>query len=162
MIREVTTPQGIEVVVALAQEIWHEYFPGVISTAQVEYMLNRFLSAEEISRQIASGYGYYLISRDSVNEGFFAVVPEKGNSLFLSKLYVLKASRGRGLASEGMAFIESLCRAQGRERLWLRVNIHNKPAIEVYQHMGFLIEDSLMEDIGGGFVMDDYIMVKRF
>ena len=40
------------------------------------------------------------------------------------------------------------------------MNIHNALAISVYVRLGFSVRDTLVEDIGGGFVMDDYVMEK--
>jgi ribosomal protein S18 acetylase RimI-like enzyme len=40
------------------------------------------------------------------------------------------------------------------------VNKRNRNAIAAYEKYGFRIVDSVVKDIGGGFVMDDYIMSK--
>ena len=54
-----------------------------------------------------------------------------------------------------MTFIEELARERGLNRLWLTVNKGN-PAVTAYQRMGFQIAASIVIDIGGGFVMDDF------
>jgi hypothetical protein len=41
------------------------------------------------------------------------------------------------------------------------VNKRNTRAIAAYQRNGFVTADSVVTDIGGGFVMDDYIMAKE-
>jgi tRNA C32,U32 (ribose-2'-O)-methylase TrmJ len=56
--------------------------------------------------------------------------------------------------------VEARARAQGRSHLVLRVNRHNPTAIAAYRKYGFVIARELQEDIGGGFVMDDYVMIK--
>jgi hypothetical protein len=33
-------------------------------------------------------------------------------------------------------------------------------AVEAYKRMGFAIEKEVVADIGGGFVMDDYLMTR--
>ena len=46
----------------LAGEIWREYFPGIISPEQVEYMVDKFQSLPAMEEQIRSqGYTYYQI-----------------------------------------------------------------------------------------------------
>jgi ribosomal protein S18 acetylase RimI-like enzyme len=40
----------------------------------------------------------------------------------------------------------------------LAVNKHNAQAIAAYRKNGFRVADAVVKDIGGGFVMDDYIM----
>jgi hypothetical protein len=41
------------------------------------------------------------------------------------------------------------------------VNKRNASAIAAYRKHGFDVRESVVKDIGGGFVMDDYIMEKR-
>jgi alpha-L-arabinofuranosidase len=45
--------------------------------------------------------------------------------------------------------------------LWLTVNKNNAGSIAFYQWCEFVIAEPMVTDIGGGFVMDDYRMVKR-
>jgi hypothetical protein len=40
------------------------------------------------------------------------------------------------------------------------VNRRNQAAIDAYLKHGFTVATLVMEDIGGGFVMDDYVMAK--
>jgi len=42
----------------------------------------------------------------------------------------------------------------------LGVNRFNEKAIRAYRRNGFAIREELKTDIGGGFVMDDFIMEK--
>ena len=43
----------------------------------------------------------------------------------------------------------------------LSVNKRNAKAIAAYHRNGFVIAESVVTDIGGGFVMDDYVMAKE-
>lgn len=49
----------------------------------------------------------------------------------------------------------------GKDKITLTVNKNNLNSISIYKRMGFEIEGELITDIGGGFVMDDYLMVMR-
>jgi ribosomal protein S18 acetylase RimI-like enzyme len=49
----------------------------------------------------------------------------------------------------------------GSRRLWLQVNKKNAAAIRFYQSAGFEVIREAAFDIGGGFVMDDYVIEKR-
>jgi hypothetical protein len=51
--------------------------------------------------------------------------------------------------------------AQQRSTLILNVNKRNALAIRAYERAGFVVRETVVIDIGEGFVMDDYIMVKR-
>jgi len=160
MIQLISTSEQVNTVVALAQEIWHEHFSSVISEAQIDYMLGRFLCAPAIQAQIQENYEYGLLLDRSMAQGFFAIEAQADHRLFLSKLYVRHQARGCGLASEGMAYMERVCREQGLTSIWLTVNKRNDMPVSVYKHMGFEIVDTQVKDIGQGFVMDDYIMEK--
>jgi len=67
---------------------------------------------------------------------------------------------GRGLGSRLLRHCEREVRAGGAHRLILSVNKRNARAIAAYRRNGFVIADSVVTDIGGGFVMDDYVMAK--
>lgn len=159
MIQEVTTSAEVDTVVSLAATIWREYFPQLITPAQIEYMLERFLSQSAIRAQMTGGTCYYLLQAQGRVVGFMAVAEQK-QALHISKLYVHEDARGQGLAREALDFLEIHCHRQGLDRLWLRVNMQNELAISVYKRLGFHIHETLVEDIGGGFVMDDYVMEK--
>jgi len=55
---------------------------------------------------------------------------------------------------------EEECVARGVRELWLTVNKDNAGPIAFYQRVGFAIAGPVVTDIGGGFAMDDYQMVK--
>ena len=46
------------------------------------------------------------------------------------------------------------------QTLWLTVNRHNEGFIDFYHRVGFHIACPMVQDIGDGFVMDDYKMEK--
>lgn len=150
-------------VAALAKEIWEEHFTPIIGEKQVAYMVEKFQSLTAMRRQTKTqGYRYYRFLKDGVLIGYtgVAVNPSDEGRLFLSKLYLKKEERGQGVCSRAFDFLEDLCRKEGRRSIWLTVNKYNKIPLAVYQHRGFQITDSVVTDIGSGFVMDDYIMEK--
>lgn len=157
----VTEEAAIRSVASLAATIWREHYTPIIGAAQVEYMLSHFQSAEAIAHQIqAEGYRYYLIEASGNTVGYLAV-QRRGDVLFISKLYLLRSRRGRGLGREAMTLLESLARSSGCDRLELTVNKHNRGSIAFYEAAGFEKGEGVVMDIGGGFVMDDYVMRKN-
>ena len=82
----------------------------------------------------------------------------QGERLFLSKFYILKQNRGRGLFSIGLQRMIDICKEDGLESIYLTVNRNNTHAYEVYLAKGFNVIAEECADIGFGFVMDDYIM----
>jgi ribosomal protein S18 acetylase RimI-like enzyme len=78
----------------------------------------------------------------------------------LHKLYLLPELHGRGLGSRLLEHCQDEARRQGARRLILAVNKRNARAIAAYRRNGFAVVESVVTDIGGGFVMDDYLMGK--
>lgn len=156
----VTTPEQILSVELLAREIWYEYYVPLIGKAQVDYMVAKFQSAAAMQEQIDSGYLYFLLQQEGAALGYFAAQPQPASQrLFVSKLYLHRNARGRGTGRAAMEFIEKLALERGLAHLWLTVNKGN-PAVGAYQKMGLQIVESIVMDIGGGFVMDDFRMEK--
>jgi len=156
MIIKVSTPGKIARTAALAAEIWTDHYTPLIGAEQVAYMLERFQSAEAIEEAIQpGGFRYYLLTEHEADVAYCAVKREREN-LFLSKLYVRKVNRGSGFAKRLLRYaIED---HPGISRVWLTVNKGNTGSIAAYQRMGFTIEEAVCNDIGNGFVMDDFVM----
>ena len=120
-------------------------------------MIEKFQSFEAISGQMMHGYRYFLIEEGDEIWGYFGVQPQ-GERLFLSKFYILKQNRGRGLFSLGLQRMIDICKEDNLESIYLTVNRNNTHAYEVYLAKNFKVIAEECADIGFGFVMDDYIM----
>ena len=151
-------------IAALADTIWREHYTPIIGAAQVEYMLVKFQSAEQIRIDIKrNDYIYFTAEYIKSGEmiGYCAVQP-KEDYLSLSKIYVRKDYRGRGVARSFVNEVTALCRYEyGFGKICLTVNKHNDNSIAAYHKMGFETIDSIKTDIGGGFFMDDFVMEVR-
>ncbi|HIE10455.1 MAG TPA: GNAT family N-acetyltransferase [Kiritimatiellae bacterium] len=159
--REVRAVDQMRTVARLARQIWNDHYPEIIGQAQVDYMLRKFQSEAAIAEEMAAGSRYFLIELGGEAVGYFAFRPEPaGGRMFLSKLYVRKEHRRRGLARGALEVVEQECRRGGFSRVRLAVNKRNHAAIAAYQRLGFRTSQGRMADIGGGFVMDDWIMEK--
>ena len=159
-IRLVQSVEDITVVADLADEIWREHYIPIIGLAQVDYMLDKFQSAEAIEQQIKEGAMYYLIEYKHTPIGYLSFYFKK-NSLFLSKIYVKSSLRGKGFGRKAMSFVEDEAGKNSRNTISLTVNKNNNRSIEAYRKMGFKKVKPVVMDIGGGFVMDDFIMEKE-
>lgn len=147
----------IKAVAELAAIIWKEHFTPIIGAEQVDYMVDKFQSYPALTRQIRDGYEYYQFFDNDEFCGYCGIHPEDGR-LFLSKLYIKKECRGRHLATQAFEFLINLCKERGYSSIWLTCNKHNDNSLGVYRHLGFETTDTQEADIGGGFIMDDYIM----
>jgi GNAT superfamily N-acetyltransferase len=99
---------------------------------------------------------------DNEAVGYAGLVPDISNKrLMLSKLYVRKSARGKGVGKLILDFVERKCSSEGFNTLWLTVNRFNHGPISWYRKCGFVAVDEVKKDIGGGYFMDDYIMEKN-
>ena len=141
----------------LAFPIWREHYTPIIGAAQVEYMLQQRQTAKALEAQVRQGDLYYLIQNSEGEKVGFLSVAYRPEELFLSKLYLLKSQRGKGLARKALEFIKGLAQEKGLKRIILTVHKRN-PSVKVYEALGFQILGPVVTDIGGGYVMDDYRM----
>lgn len=152
------TDEQLLTVSRLADEIWHEYFPCILTAEQIDYMVEKFQSFPAMKSQVEKGYSYYIISRNGEYLGYTAVCPEE-DGLFLSKLYIKKENRGKGYARQAFEFLKKLCAEKGYKFIRLTVNKYNADTIAVYEKLGFELLRSEVTDIGNGYVMDDFVYI---
>ncbi len=157
----VKNKEQVACLTALADEIWTEHYTPIIGKAQVEYMLATYHSPEAIQREVEEGiYQYYLLCDEGNPVGYVSFALQ-ADVLFLSKIYLQKGSRGKGIAKVAIAFLQSVARHREKSAITLTVNRYNVHSLAAYQKMGFEIVEETVTDIGGGFVMDDYICRLR-
>jgi GNAT superfamily N-acetyltransferase len=147
----------------LAGVIWRACYRGIISKEQIEYMLKRMYSIETMREEILrEAIRYERLVMDEEFIGFASYGPAGRPETFkLHKLYLHPDRQGRGLGSFLLRHCEREARQGGARSLILNVNKGNTRAIVVYQKNHFRITESVVVDIGGGFVMDDYVMEKE-
>jgi GNAT superfamily N-acetyltransferase len=153
--------EDIPMLISLARTIWHAHYPAIITPAQIEYMLGQRYRTEVIEAELQrSDLWWEIATVQGEAAGFSScLLTAAPGEMKLDKLYVLAERQGQGV---GRALLESV-RARARRldctRIILAVNKRNASAIAAYRSWGFAIEHAMVNDIGGGFVMDDYQMV---
>ncbi|MCD7731709.1 MAG: GNAT family N-acetyltransferase [Oscillospiraceae bacterium] len=141
----------------MCDEIWHEWFPRILSPEQIDYMVEKFQSVPAITEQVRNGgYKYYYIHRNGAHMGYTAIHADDDGSLFLSKIYLKAEYRGKGYARKVFEQLKDFCRENGFNAIWLTVNKYNANSIAVYERIGFKRTGDGVTDIGNGYVMDDY------
>ncbi len=160
---KVETITHIDTVSILAKQIWNAHYLSIIGQEQIDYMLSTFQSKEAITEQLAGDFIYFIIKKHHQPVGYFSIeLNNKANSLKISKLYINPKNQRQGIGSEVIAFIEASYLETQCHELWLTVNRQNTHAINFYQKLGFKKTIGIVQDIGNGFVMDDYKMVKKY
>ncbi len=153
--RKAETDDDIRRITNLADVIWHEHFTPIIGAEQVEYMLKKFQSFEAVKNAIKNdGCIYYMAEDGGVLAGYLGAQPKEDN-VFLSKIYVERSHRRRGIAASMTELVKQ--EFPDKDYLWLTVNRNNDTAVAVYNALGFSLWREQVTDIGEGFVMDDYV-----
>ncbi len=143
----------------LAGRIWREcYLPDIVSAGQIDYMLEKFCTAEAIEKAAAEKQQrFWLLHEGERLCGYIAVEPAGEDNWFIDKLYVDACDHGKGF---GARLLAHAIAAHAPRVLTLRVNRRNVQAVNFYFRNGFIIERLDVRDIGGGYVMDDFIMKR--
>jgi GNAT superfamily N-acetyltransferase len=161
-IRRITQDE-LPVVRDLAHRIWHACYPGIISEAQIRYMLSVWYQVDAMARDMKQRDVWYALmeAQGMGPVGYLSFeVLAAGQVLFINKLYLLPEMHGRGAGAAALAWAEDRARDLHCDRVQLRVNKANAPAIRAYQRAGFRFLEDVCTDIGSGFVMDDFLMEK--
>lgn len=156
------TEADLPIVQDLARRIWYRHYPGIISVEQIAYMLERGYAVRVLADFLtASGAGLVLARVDDAQVGFAAWYrSSEPATTKLDKLYVLHEYHGQGIGRRLIGRVEAAACADAASTLILNVNKHNAASIAAYRRLGFAIREEVVVDIGGGFVMDDYVMAK--
>lgn len=146
----------------LASGIWRTHYPGIISPAQIEYMLHGRFTAEALGGYLdCSSRWLELLYVEARLSGYCSyALGDAADELKLEQLYLHAELRGQGLGGFLLERVEARARTFGRTRVVLTVNKANSGAIAVYRRRGFTVRAEVCVDIGGGFVMDDFVMEK--
>jgi len=157
---KVETDDQIRVVESLALAIWPDTFRGMEPDEHIEYFVKTFQSFDAISDYIRNkGFTYWLLQCDGRSVGYVAYAPE-GDCLKLSKFYLLKEYRGRGLSHIMMEKTLQAARELGLPKIGLETNRRNTGSIEVYKRYGFDIIRETDRELGEGHIYHDYILEK--
>jgi len=148
----------IEKTSKFASEVFTDYYDDLIGHEQAAYMAKLFLSSEAIRKLMEEGAIFKLAIQDEKIIGFYEIKPEEDGRVFLSKLYAEKNHRHAGLGRVMFEDVKQFAKENGYGKIYLTVNKYNTPSYEIYKHLGFKVIDSVVNDIGHGYVMDDYIM----
>lgn len=155
---QINEVKNIEKLAILASEIWHEYWVEILSKEQIDYMVDNFQSENAIKNQIENeNYTYFYINNEAQNIGYIGL-SKKQNYLFLSKFYIKKDYRNKGIGTKVFEFIKDFATKNYYKKIQLTVNKNNTNTIKAYKKWGFVVVNSVVTPIGNGFVMDDYIM----
>ena len=141
----------------LAERVWRTSYAAMLTSAQIDYMLGWMYAPATLAAEIERGVAWVLAEQAGEPVGYLALSFAERRAE-LHKVYLLPDLQGIGLGQQMLAHARSRAIAAGADRLDLRANKTNARALRSYERAGFHIVDALVVDIGGGFVMDDYVL----
>jgi ribosomal protein S18 acetylase RimI-like enzyme len=146
----------------LAGTIWRAHYTKIIGSAQVDYMLADRYTPERLRPYLNANDRWLMLLRiDNRVVGYCSyALTEVPGEMKLEQLYLLPELQGQGLGRLMLRHVEEQARARSCRTLLLQVNKRNDIAVAFYRKSGFAVREEAVFDIGGGFVMDDYVMEK--
>jgi ribosomal protein S18 acetylase RimI-like enzyme len=123
-------------------------------------MLNWMYDLAQLEGQFRQGHTFLLATEEAIELGFagFELNYAEGPTAKLHKLYLLPEAQGKGLGKTLLLDVAQRARVAGQKKLQLNVNKYNHQAIDFYLRMGFVTLREEVNDIGKGYVMDDFVM----
>ena len=150
----------IESVRQIAFATWPDTFREILTAEQIDYMLAWLYATERLHQQVQTReHVIHIAEVEGVPVGFVAHQldhPTPGTSK-IHKLYLLPTQHGKGIGKKLLETVRQAASAAGQHTLVLNVNKHNR-AVDFYLANGLARVGEEVIDIGGGYVMDDYIM----
>jgi diamine N-acetyltransferase len=159
---------GMEVRVASKQDLWQVrelailIFPPtyekIVAPGQVDYMMELFYTPEALLNQLESGQLFLIIYDERAAAGYASYTRLNAEGDFkLNKIYLDPGKQGKGLGKFLLLDVINRVKSEGGRSLRLNVNRFNQ-ALGFYRNLGFTVLKEELLDIGGGHVMDDYVM----
>jgi ribosomal protein S18 acetylase RimI-like enzyme len=156
------SPAEAEAVSEMAARIWPAAYGAILPAGQIDHMLAWMYDPERIRRDLSEGVAFFWIIAEGERIGFLAAGPvEPGSACPLHKCYLLPETQGRGIGSKALDQLCARLAAEGASAVELRVNRHNHAAIGFYGKNGFFTYAEDCRGIGGGYVMDDFLMRRE-
>ena len=157
-----TTDKDFPIIQQLAYEIWPVVYGPIIPSGQIHYMLANIYSIEALRSQVFEKKHEFILIHEYENIFGYASFSNQSvpgeNSYRIHKLYVRPDQHGRGLGKKLVNYIIGVAQSAGAEKVELNVNKYN-PALGFYRKLGFEVDREMCEDIGNGYVVDDYVML---
>ena len=149
----------IDTISELAYTIWNTHYVPIIGQEQVDYMLNQMYNKENLTLQLeVNKHQFYLINNNKLSIGFISVSSVNQKDYFLHKFYIHQHESKKGIGTLSLDKLIDLLKPQ---TITLTVNRQNFKSINFYFKNGFTIDRVEDFDIGNGYAMNDFVMVKK-
>lgn len=160
IVRKAERAEDIEIIQRLARSTWPSTYGSILTTEQIEYMLDQSYNTETLKGQMESGHCFLIAEQDSEAIGFagFSIDTDKAVAK-LHKLYVSPLVQQSGSGKALITEVVRICKEAGAGKLQLNVNRYNK-AKGFYEKQGFVVIREEDIAIGQGYYMNDFVMER--
>lgn len=155
------TPPDVPAIAALAREIWQATYPGIITQEQIDFMLEQRYGHERLYDDLEDLHKWLDQAFCDGRRIGFAFSEIYRDEFKLDKLYIHPDVQRRGVGGQLIAHVAERAKREGYPCVILQVNKRNVKAIASYRKYGFEVREATVDDIGQGYVMDDYVMEKK-
>lgn len=161
-LEKINTTQ-LPIIKDLAYTIWPSTYGEILSTEQLNYMLDNFYSIENLSNQMEKGQVFELLFEDDKVVGYLGYELNCNNTglLKIHKIYLLPETQGKGFGKFMIEEVIKIAKKNSQKGVFLNVNKYNKAKF-FYEKLGFKITIEEVIDIGNNYIMDDYVMELKF
>lgn len=149
----------LHLVQSIAHQTWPNTFAEILTTEQIDYMLDWMYHKAILEKNYDDGHQFYAYFENNLAIGFMAIQVNllEGKSMKIHKLYVLPNQQGKGVGYKLIQKAIEIANNLEQKNVFLNVNRFNK-AVDFYKHVGFSILKEENIEIGNGFLMEDYVM----
>ena len=153
----------IPLIEELAQEIFPATYAPILSSEQIDYMMEWMYSKESLDKQMTEGHVYQIALWDNVPVGYTSVQMVEEGLWHLQKIYLKPGLQGKSVGKQ--MFLNAIDYIRQNSQLpctvELNVNRNNTKAIRFYEHMGMHKASQGDFPIGNGYFMNDFIMAIK-
>jgi len=145
-------------ILALANVIWKPTFSSILTEDRLNYLYDLMYNREKLLTLLNSSENTFFLLRENDADVGYAQLVINSESVKLEKLYLHPDVQGKGY---GLYLLNQLIDHSlnlGCQNMQLQVNRSNSKAVAFYKQFGFKITEERDFDVGGGHVMDDYVM----
>lgn len=149
----------LHIVQTIAHQTWPNTFAEILTTEQIDYMLEWMYNKAILEKNYDDGHQFYAYFENNLAIGFMAIQVNllEGKSMKIHKLYVLPNQQGKGVGYKLIQKAIEIANNLEQKNVFLNVNRFNK-AVDFYKRVGFSILKEENIEIGNGFLMEDYVM----
>jgi N-acetylglutamate synthase-like GNAT family acetyltransferase len=163
MITRIATIADVPRIREIAEITWPVTYSEIITSEQIDFMLNWMYDTTTISNAInSSNQDFIVLIKEGEIIGFSGIEHNYENQLItrIHKLYVLPENQGKNIGLKLFQYAENLTKSMNLNRVFLNVNRFNK-AKNFYEKIGMNICKVEDIEIGNGYLMEDFVMEKN-